>query len=104
MVILPRAGCERPAKLYCMIMVSPQTMGTWMTKVEALLRRLLLLRARHPEEKSLVFSTFPPALDLVRAILLHGSCCTQKCARFEPLVLCHAYTTACTSRAASVNA
>jgi len=36
-----------------------------MTKIDALLRRLLLLRDRAPDEKSLVFSQFPAALELV---------------------------------------
>eukprot|EP00967_Tisochrysis_lutea_P005115 scaffold6072_cov17-Tisochrysis_lutea.AAC.1 len=44
-----------------------QVLGSWMTKIDALLRRLLLLREQAPDEKSLVFSQFPDALKLVRA-------------------------------------
>lgn len=36
-----------------------------MTKIEALLRRILLLKETRPQEKSLVFSSFEDALDLV---------------------------------------
>lgn len=37
-----------------------------MTKIEALLRRLLLLRATSPDDKALVFSQWSAALELVR--------------------------------------
>jgi hypothetical protein len=43
-----------------------------MTKLNALLRRLLALRASKPEEKSLVFSQFPEALRLLRKALKVG--------------------------------
>ena len=36
-----------------------------MTKIDGLLRRLLLLRDTAPDDKSLVFSQFPAALELV---------------------------------------
>lgn len=47
--------------------------GSWGTKIEALLRRVLQLRDAHPEHKSLVFSQFPEALKLVgRALHVNG--------------------------------
>ncbi|KAF5839332.1 P-loop containing nucleoside triphosphate hydrolase protein [Dunaliella salina] len=50
-----------------------QVLGSWMTKIDALLRRLLLLREQAPDEKSLVFSQFPDALKLVgRALSVNG--------------------------------
>ncbi len=39
-----------------------------MTKLEGLLRRLLLLRQTVPDEKALVFSQFPAALELVGCV------------------------------------
>lgn len=45
-----------------------QVLGSWMTKIDALLRRLLLLREQAPDEKALVFSQFREALDLVRGL------------------------------------
>ena len=42
-----------------------QVTGQWMTKLEGLVRRLLLLRKRCADEKSLVFSQFPDALVLL---------------------------------------
>lgn len=54
-----------------------QTLGSWMTKIDALLRRLLLLRAEAPDEKALVFSQFPQALELVGVhdLVCHGVAC-----------------------------
>ena len=47
--------------------------GSWGTKIEALLRRVLRLRAEAPEQKSLIFSQFPEALKLVgRALHVNG--------------------------------
>jgi hypothetical protein len=43
-----------------------------MVKIEALLRRLLLLRREAPDEKALVFSSFPTAVDLVGACVWLG--------------------------------
>jgi hypothetical protein len=42
-----------------------RVVGSWMSKIEGLLRRLLLLRDTSPDEKALVFSNFPAAIDLV---------------------------------------
>lgn len=42
-----------------------QVVGTWMSKIEGLLRRIVRLRQVAPEEKSLVFSQYPDALKLV---------------------------------------
>ncbi|EIE20408.1 hypothetical protein COCSUDRAFT_67348 [Coccomyxa subellipsoidea C-169] len=52
--------------------------GQWGSKIEALLRRLLWLQAKHPEVKSLVFSQWQGALLMVSAALdlnqvKHGS-------------------------------
>jgi len=53
--------------------VHVKVLGSWMTKIDALLRRLLLLREQAPDEKSLVFSQFPDALKLVgRALKVNG--------------------------------
>lgn len=41
--------------------------GQFGTKIEGLVRRLLLLKARQPQDKSLVFSQWPDALKLVSA-------------------------------------
>ena len=47
--------------------------GAWMTKLEAVVRRILWLKAASPSEKSLVFSAFPKALDwLANALKLNG--------------------------------
>ncbi len=47
--------------------------GQWMTKITSLLRRLIKLRESAPDEKSLVFSQFPDALELVaRALRING--------------------------------
>jgi len=47
--------------------------GQWLTKLEALLRRLLHLQTHKPTEKSLVFSQFPEALGLLaRALQANG--------------------------------
>lgn len=43
--------------------------GSWMTKIEALLRRLLLMRANDPTAKALVFSQYPDALALISKAL-----------------------------------
>eukprot|EP00775_Hariotina_reticulata_P011459 gene11459-11605_t len=43
--------------------------GTWMTKLEALLRRLLLMRSCEPACKALVFSQFPEVLALASKAL-----------------------------------
>jgi Zinc finger, C3HC4 type (RING finger) len=43
--------------------------GAWLTKIGALLRRVLHLRATAPTEKCLVFSQFPDALALVKSAL-----------------------------------
>lgn len=48
---------------------TPQVTGQWMTKLEALLRRLLLLQRTAPQEKSLVFSQWPDALRLLSKAL-----------------------------------
>ena len=48
-------------------------MGQWMTKITSLLRRLIKLRESAPDEKSLVFTQFPDALELVaRALRING--------------------------------
>lgn len=61
------AGAEEAA------LASVAVTGEWLTKLEALLRRLLHLRHSAPEEKSLVFSQFPEALALVgRALQDNG--------------------------------
>ena len=41
----------------------------WMSKVNALVRRILWLRDTSPEEKSLVFSRFDGALEIVSKAL-----------------------------------
>lgn len=46
-----------------------QVTGSWMTKIEALLRRLLLMRASDPSAKALVFSQYPDALALISKAL-----------------------------------
>ena len=47
--------------------------GQWMTKITSLLRRLIKLRESAPDEKSLVFTQFPDALELVaRALRING--------------------------------
>lgn len=43
--------------------------GAWLTKVNALVRRVLWLERSTPEEKCLVFSQFPEALSFVRNAL-----------------------------------
>lgn len=43
--------------------------GAWLTKVNALVRRVLWLERSAPEEKCLVFSLFPEALSFVRNAL-----------------------------------
>ncbi len=43
--------------------------GSWGTKIEALLRRILALQATHPDQKSLIFSQFPEALKLIARAL-----------------------------------
>lgn len=43
--------------------------GAWLTKVNALLRRVLWLQRTAPEEKCLIFSQFPEALTFVRNAL-----------------------------------
>jgi hypothetical protein len=50
---------------HVLLLLLVQVTGQWMTKLEGLLRRLLLLRKACPEDKSLVFSQFPDALVLV---------------------------------------
>jgi hypothetical protein len=61
-----------------------QVTGSWMTKLEALLRRLLLLRSAEPGVKALVFSQFPDALalaskamDVAQVQLMF--CCFSRC-------------------------
>jgi hypothetical protein len=43
--------------------------GAWLTKVDALVRRVLWLERSAPEEKCLIFSQFPEALSFVRNAL-----------------------------------
>jgi hypothetical protein len=50
-------------------LTSMQVTGSWMTKIEALLRRLLLMRASDPSAKALVFSQYPDALALISKAL-----------------------------------
>lgn len=43
--------------------------GIWPTKFDALLRRILHMRASHPDEKHLVFSYYDDALKLIKGAL-----------------------------------
>lgn len=60
-----------PLLLYCCCTAADvlQVTGSWMTKIEALLRRLLLMRAADPGSKALVFSQYPDALALISKAL-----------------------------------
>jgi hypothetical protein len=46
-----------------------QLTGSWMTKLEALVRRLVLMRSQDPSCKALVFSQFPEVLGLASRAL-----------------------------------
>ncbi len=61
-----------PPRLHlCVIVYTSllQVTGSWMTKIEALLRRLLLMRSAEPGSKALVFSQYPDALALISKAL-----------------------------------
>ena len=47
--------------------------GTWPTKFDALLRRILHMRTTHPDEKHLVFSYYDDALKLIKGALQANS-------------------------------
>lgn len=46
-----------------------QVTGSWMTKLEAVLRRVLHMRSVDPSAKALLFSQFPDALVLASKAL-----------------------------------
>ena len=68
--------------------------GIWLTKVEALLRRILHLKRTAPDEKCLVFSQFPDALQLIgRALAVNNLpytsiLSTEKHVRARSFLLC----------------
>lgn len=64
-----RPNQHKPSQVPVSVWVIMQVTGSWMTKIEALLRRLLLMRASDPSAKALVFSQYPDALALISKAL-----------------------------------